>query len=240
MPPLHQSHILQTPVLQFKSVFLIVLLTLACRLDASTLFVGDDPIPPAVSVVESQTNVLLTELSNRKLEFAEQPAKLVHFAKTIALKHWDITKASRLILGPHWRTASSTERQQFEDEFLRTLLRYVVRAYGYYDDELIKVVEYDWQETRRGGWVLSKVEIPGGVKVNVDYRMTYNSKTQQWSLIDVRVEGISLVVVKRQEFREIVTREGLTNLIAVMSNKNNEILKGIEEYMAVNATGGSK
>ena len=111
---------------------------------------------------------------------------------------------------------------------------------GLYDDELIKVVEYDWQETRRGGWVLSKVEIPGGVKVNVDYRMTYNPKTQQWSLIDVRVEGISLVVVKRQEFREIVTREGLTNLITVMSNKNNEILKGIEEYTAVDAIGGSK
>jgi len=68
------------------------------------------------------------------------------------------------------------------------------------------------------------------VKVNVDYRMTYNSKSKQWNLIDVRVEGISLVVVKKREFREIVTRYGFSDLIAFMANKNNEILKGIEGY----------
>ena len=225
-----QSHISQTQVLRFKLLYTLIFVFICSTVSASSLFVGDEPVPPAVSIVESQTNVLLSELSNRKEEFTEEPGKLVHFAKTIALKHWDITKASRLILGPHWRNASAEERQQFEDEFLRTLLRYVVRAYGYYDDDLIKVVEYDWQETRRGGWVLSKVKIPGGVKVNVDYRMTYNSKSKQWNLIDVRVEGISLVVVKKREFREIVTRYGFSDLIAFMANKNNEILKGIEGY----------
>ena len=64
--------------------------------------------------------------------------------------------------------------------------------------------------------------------MNVDYRMTYNSKTDEWNLIDVRVEGISLVVVKKREFREIISRDGFADLIAFMSNKNNEILKGIE------------
>ena len=228
MPRLLQSPISQIRALRFKLLLTSIIIFYSSALSAESLFVGDEPVPPAVSIVESQTNVLLSELSNRKDEFTEQPAKLVHFAKTIALKHWDITKASRLILGPHWRNASAEERRQFEEEFLRTLLRYVVRAYGYYDDDLIKVIEYDWQETRRGGWVLSKVKIPGGVKVNVDYRMTYNTKEDEWNLIDVRVEGISLVVVKKREFREIVTRDGFADLIAFMSNKNNEILDGIE------------
>ena len=213
--------------LRFKYLTSLFLLFTFLPISADSLYVGDKPIPPAVQVVEAQTNLLLSELSDRKDEFTANPASLVDFAKTIALKHWDLTKASRLMLGPHWRKASTDQRTAFEQEFLRTLLRYVVKAYGYYDESLIDVVEYRWKPARRGGWVLSKVEVPGGLKVNVDYRMESRKDSDHWRLIDVRVEGISLVGVKKSEYHEMVMDEGFDALVAFMAEKNNKVLAPI-------------
>jgi phospholipid transport system substrate-binding protein len=196
--------------------------------------VGQQPIPQAVTVVEQQTNVLLQQLSERRTEFTDNPLSLVEFAKTVALKHWDLTKASRLMLGKHWRTATPDQRESFEAEFLRTLLRYVVRAYGYYDDDLIKVIDYRWQPAKGGGWVLSRVRVPGGLKVAVDYRMQSNRAGDDWRLIDVRVEGISLVSVKRSEYRQLAARDGMDQLIAQMAAKNDEILQPIYNTVIAN------
>ena len=227
MLPLRRYPTSLTRVSLFKRLLYPLLLILSLAVSAESLFVGDKPVPAPVSLVEKQTEILLTELSNRKVEFTEDPAQLVKFAQSVALRHWDLPRTSRLILGPHWRAASKEERQAFTDEFLRTLLRYVVRAYGYYDDDLLKVVQYDWQAVNKGGWVLSKVQIPGGVKVDVDYRMSFNPRTETWNLIDVRVEGISLVKVKSSEFRQVIARQGIQTLIQSMAEKNNEVLRDI-------------
>ena len=217
----------QIRVLQFKYALFLFVFLISLSSSADSLYIGDEPIHPAVVVIEEQTEILLSELSNRKSEFTSDPLQLVKFAQKVALSHWDITRSSRLILGPYWRKATDEDRKAFENEFLRTLLRYVVRAYGYYDDNLIKVLQYDWQPVKAGGWVLSKVRIPGGIKVGVDYRMSFNKQRDSWQLIDVRVEGISLVKVKQNEFRQKVSRSGLQSLIQMMSDKNDEIIKDI-------------
>jgi len=96
-----------------------------------SLYIGTDEIPEPVRIVESQTNILLQELSNRKTEFDQDPQKLIAFAKNVALSHWDFTRVSRIILGPYWKHTTINNQQLFIKEFLRTILRYVVKAYGY-------------------------------------------------------------------------------------------------------------
>ncbi|NNJ72010.1 MAG: ABC transporter substrate-binding protein [Enterobacterales bacterium] len=170
---------------------------------------------------------MLAQLNERRTEFTETPSRLIDYAKGFALTHWDIKRTSRLILGPYWRKANAEQRQAFQDEYLKTLLRYVIRAYGYYDDSLLEVVAYDWKPLRTGGWVLSKIRIPAGVTVAVDYRMILDKNTNQWRLIDVRAEGISLVNVKRTEYRQVAKRDGIDGLLTLMSDKNDKVLQPI-------------
>ena len=184
-------------------------------------------IPVPVQIIESQTEVLIRELSARKEEFDRDPQSLVFFARNMALSHWDLAKTSRLMLGKYWKNANSEQQALFEEEFLRTLLRYIVKAYGYYDESLVEILSYDWQpkgSKGTGGWVRSVVRLPAGMKVSVDYRMNKN-KQQQWKLVDVRIEGISLVTTKRNEYRGIARQKGLDALIKAMSEKNQKVLK---------------
>lgn len=229
MQKLLQFPILQIQALRFRFNLLVILFTLLCLntqvIQATELYRGKKPVPPAIVLVAAQTDNLLKQLSERKEEFTENPASLIAYAKDFALSHWDIAKTSRLILGPYWRKASKEQRELFKQEYLKTLLRYVIRAYGYYDERLLEVVEYDWKKQSQGGWVLSTVRIPGGAKVAVDYRMMQDKKSKQWRLIDVRAEGISLVYVKSGEYRKIAKRDGIDGLIKQIAEKNNEVLQ---------------
>ncbi|MCP3674491.1 MAG: ABC transporter substrate-binding protein [Gammaproteobacteria bacterium] len=191
---------------------------------AASLYVASSEVPIPVQIVESQTEILMEQLSSRKDEFDKDPQALIYFARHVALSHWDLQKASRLMLGKHWKKADSKQRERFEEEFLRTLLRYVVRAYGFYDDSFVEILSYDWHPKSKGGWVHSVIQLPAGLKVSVDYRMNLD-RQKQWKLIDVRVEGISLVSSKRTEYRQMVSKEGLEALLKIMYKKNKKVLQ---------------
>ncbi len=132
------------------------------------------------------------------------------------------------MLGKFWKQVKPEQQERFQEEFLRTLLRYVVKAYGYYDDSLVEIVSYDWQPSKKGGWVRSIVQLPANLKVSVDYRMLIN-KEQEWKLVDVRVEGISLVNSKRNEYRRIVSQKGIETLINRMFEMNHKVLDLVDK-----------
>ena len=191
--------------------------------NATSLYVAGPDVPEPVQIVESRTKLLMDELSNRKAEFDTDPKKLIYFARNVALGSWNLKKTSRLILGSNWYQADVTQQQRFEEEFLRTLMRYVVKAYGFYDDSLVEILSYDWQAQGSGGWVRSVVRLPAGLKVSVDYRMDLDDD-KHWKMVDVRVEGISLVSSKRTEYRDEIRQNGLEALIKAMADKNQRVL----------------
>ena len=204
---------------------LIWLIISGYSVNATSLYVAGPEVPLPVQIVESQTRILMDELTNRKKEFDNDPQKLIYFARHVALSHWNLEKTSRLILGRHWKQADVSQVKRFEAEFLRTLMRYVVKAYGYYDDSLVEILSYDWQPKGTGGWVRSVVRLPAGVKVSVDYRMNLN-QDKQWKMVDVRVEGISLVSSKRNEYGEEISQNGIESLLKIMFEKNQRVLAG--------------
>ena len=245
-----QSHTSQTQAWQFNHTLgsgtngrslvgsgtngLSLLLFCVCfgvNLQASSLYIGEPvspliPIPVPVILVEKQTKILLDELSTRKAVFDKEPQQLVTFARTVALSHWDFHRTSRIMLGKYWKESTSSQKARFTEEFLRTILRYVVKAYGYYDDSLVSILSYDWQPNGKdndAGWVRSVIRLPAGLKVAVDYRMVLN-KAEQWKMIDVRVEGISLLNTKRTEYRDSISQNGVESLLKAMSDKNQKVL----------------
>ena len=231
----------RAPELTMKYFSLLKITFLALALSLSVASVADEAsseaTPQPVALVQEKTEVLLGTLSKRKNEFDEDPAALVTFARDVALSHWDLTRTSRMMLGKYWRTASDEQKSRFEEEFLRTMLRYVVRAYGFYDDSLVEILSYDWQSTSKkgsSGWVRSKVKLPARIEVAVDYRMNYAK--EEWKLIDVRVEGISLVNAKRNEYRSVIRDKGLDYLIQAMYEKNQEVLAELDRSPKVSLT----
>ncbi len=135
----------------------------------------------------------------------------------IARRRFDFRSMSRLVLARNWKRFSKPQQAEFVEVFTR----YLANDYGSrlerYDQEQVDVLG-ERQEPR--GDVTVKTAIVGGENDGalVDYRM--RDRDGNWKIIDVVIEGISLVANFRDQFRDVIARSGPEGLLEKLREKN--------------------
>ncbi len=122
---------------------------------------------------------------------------------------------SRFVLGRHWRAASEEQRSEYRRLFREYVLdTYAERLSSYAGEtfEVVKSLPIDDKDTI----VSTEIRRPdGGPPIRVDYRVRQRSE-QAHKVVDVHVEGVSLVTTQRAEFGSIISREGLDGLLELL------------------------
>lgn len=118
---------------------------------------------------------------------------------------FDLERISQLVLGKYSRAATAAELEEY-----RRLFRvFVLEAYG------SRLDQYGKQELRIVGaqpigqdsMVESYVHgLAGGATVRLDWRLRQDERG--WKVIDLVIEGVSMVVTQRNEFSAIIERGG--------------------------------
>jgi phospholipid transport system substrate-binding protein len=149
--------------------------------------------------------------------------QIEQLVRRILVPHIDFRAASNLVLGPHWKDASETQRAAFITEFQAFLVRFYTGALASYVDsgevplDVMSFREEPRIKDERQVFVRSQVAQSGGDEVAVEYRMLWRDA---WKVIDVSVAGISMVQSYRSNFNSTVKREGLDVLIAQLQQRN--------------------
>lgn len=156
---------------------------------------ADDPIGfierLGVEAIEMLADPALTE-QERISEF-----------RRILVAAFDLPTIARFVLGRYWRRATTDERREFES----LLEDYIVTTYaaqlGRYRGETLAV-----GAARGEGDILVASEIipHEGPPVRVDWRVRGGSGS--YKIIDVVVEGISMVITQRSAFASVIQRSG--------------------------------
>jgi phospholipid transport system substrate-binding protein len=169
---------------------------------------------PRVMVRETIDAVLVV-LNDKSLSTEQKRSKI----EQIAYQRFDFLTLSKLVLARNWPRFSKTQQDQFIEEFKR----YLAVSYGNrierYDQQKVDIVS-ERQEPRGDVTVQTVVrggEFEGAV---VDYRLRQNQG--RWLVIDVIVEGISLVSNFRDQFKEVLARGGPEELLEALRKKNAE------------------
>jgi phospholipid transport system substrate-binding protein len=135
----------------------------------------------------------------------------------IAYKRFDLHAMSRLVLARNWKRFSEEQRERYIAEFKR----YLTNSYGNrierYDQQEVKIVGV--REEPRGD-VVVQTKILGGEFEGalVDYRL--RKQNSDWRVIDVVIEGISMVSNYRDQFKSIVSSGGPELLLEKLKEKN--------------------
>jgi phospholipid transport system substrate-binding protein len=88
-----------------------------------------------------------------------------------------------------------------------------------YSDQKIDFLPFKEEPDARQAVVKTEVETTSGKPAAVDYTMRRTDNT--WKVVDVTIEGISMVVNYRSQFNEEIRRlRGLTPLIAKLEERN--------------------
>jgi len=166
--------------------------------------------------------------------------------RTLLRQGFNVPLISRLVLGRYWRRADESTRDRFADVFEKfTVYRYA-GLFDKYKGQELSVVGVS-EDGRNGAMVTSRVKQPQGEAVRVRWRLrpasgdaagsgdgdaeaagqetdrpkglTVEGDGPRWKVVDIVVEGVSMIVTQRDEFGSIARRQGVDGLIKALKNK---------------------
>jgi phospholipid transport system substrate-binding protein len=130
----------------------------------------------------------------------------------------DVALISRLALGRHWNRLPEPERQAYQQLFADVVIRSMARRLNGYAGEAEAPLEQRFRILSSApvgtGDVLvrSKVFPTQGQPLALDWRL--RSSDSGLVVIDLIVEGASLLVSQRSEFAAVIERDDLAGLLA--------------------------
>lgn len=127
----------------------------------------------------------------------------------------DIPFIGKYVLAKHWRAATPEQQQ----EYLAAYQPFVIKNYA---GKLTKYSgqKYNLKKPRQAGsnyLVTMEIVDPGNPSVFVDYRLREDAGA--YKIIDISVEGVSLVQTQRSEFGSIVDSKGMDYLISALKKQ---------------------
>ena len=174
---------------------------------------GVAAVDSPTAVVQQTADAVVVVLADKSLSTKDKRSKI----EQIVYAHFDFTTLSKLVLARNWKQLSPPQQRDFVEEFKRHLSVTYSRNVETYNNERA-VVTADRQESNGDWTVKTKIVRPSAEDILVDYRLRKQGDT--WQVIDVIIEGVSLVANFRSQFQEILTSSNHDHLIQLLREKN--------------------
>lgn len=177
----------------------------------------------AANVVRSTIEELRAAVTRDEEQIESDPDQAMVLVDRIVSPHVDVQRASRLILGRHWRTATPAQQEQFVGNFKRLLLRtYAVHVSDYADAQVKYLSAATTGNDGTQAIVRTRVSRPAKEPAGVDYSMQRTDAG--WMVYDVVVNGISIVSTFRSAVDAEIREYGIDGLIARLAAKTEKPL----------------
>ena len=176
----------------------------------------------AQNLVRVTTTEFFAAVDRDRETIRSEPMHVRELVDAIIAPHVDLDRFARLVLGKHWREATTEQREQFKQEFRVLIVRTYASAVADLPD--IEVKYLPLRESKREDLVTVRTAIPlsDGKDFSVNYRLL--CRDDAWKVFDVTIEGVSMVTTYRNAFRAEVRQVGLDGLIEKLASKNREQL----------------
>ena len=203
---------LATRVVAISLAFLFSTLSASSALAAETPDITAEPR----ALIDKAANQIVSILQQKE----EPSERRISQIEAIAYDIFDFTTMSKLVLARNWRKLDKEQRAEFVREFKQNLSRTYGTRLDRYEQEKVEI--FGTQIEPRDD-VSVKTRIVGGQfdAAEISYRL--RNRNERWRIIDVVIEGVSLVSNYRSQFAEILNAGTIDDLLAKLRDKNFEI-----------------
>ena len=131
----------------------------------------------------------------------------------------DAETISKLALAKNWKSFDEAQQKDFVEQFRRHLVLTYYRNVDRYSFDRIDVYE-ERPETKGDFTVRTKVIAPSSDDVLIDLRVRPTADGTDWKVIDILIEGVSLVQNFRSQFQEVLSNGKPDQLLQSLREKN--------------------
>ena len=136
---------------------------------------------------------------------------------------FDLDFMASKTVGRHWKKLSDEDKVRWAQTFTSfTTANYAGRFTGFTGEEFVTLGVEDAARGTRV--VLTKIVVPDGEEVQLNYRLVQRDGT--WKIIDVYLNGtVSELALRRSEYSSALKREGFEHLVDSIETKIADLKK---------------
>lgn len=191
-------------------------LIIAILLVAPALVMAE-PVAPDTLVKTTATDVLDIIKKDKDIQSGNM-TKITALAEEKILPHFDFDAMSKSVLGKNWREASKEQQAQFVTEFRTLLVRTYASALSKYRNQTIDYKPFRAQPGDTRVTVKTQILQSGGPALPIDYVLKLTGDA--WKVVDISIEGVSLVTNYRGQFSNELKQTDMSGLIQRIADKN--------------------
>jgi len=191
------------------------LLLLTHQLNAQTL--------TAEQTVRESTQEVLDRLQADSDKLESNPKYIQVIVEELIVPHFDFTTMSHLVLGNQWHELNDSQQLCFIHGFKNLLVRRYADIFLGYDDKIVAYQPTEPAEDEGVVIVKQTISRPGEEPFFVEYPV--RSGEYGWKVIDLVVEGISLLKSYHGTFQSEINKQGLQDFINSFQECNTKSIK---------------
>ena len=195
-----------------------VLVLLSMAFFSHTIFAEENNPNNPLTIIQSASGKMIEQLTIKKSAIADDPAVVMSIVEKLLIPHFAANTISRKVLGKHWKKISPEQKKRFSTAFRFYMVRYYSRIFAAYTDQTFKYLTLPDISGKKKVTVKTRLIQTGGRPVAIDYKMQRSSDS--WKIIDLKIEGISMVISNRTQFGNQISRDGIDTVIAKLEYKN--------------------
>ena len=179
------------------------------------------------AVIKEMADGVINRIKNEQAVLDEDPGQIYGMVNELVIPHFDFTSMSKWVLGKNWKKASDVQRNEFINQFQTLLVRTYARALLEYSGQEVKYLPVE--DKGRPNLAVVKTELTSAdtQPFPVAYRM--HQQNEIWKIVDVAVDGVSLVSTYKGSFASQIKKDGLDALLQKISERNDKLAKRIEK-----------
>lgn len=130
----------------------------------------------------------------------------------------DTDWVARFVLGHHWRKLDQAKQKAYLESYRHFLVKSYTSNFEAYAENTSFEVNGAKPLKREGQFLVAVDVIRPSQTIKIDYRVR-EDKNDTFKIIDIVVEGVSLLATQRSEFASVVQRQGVDHLIEQLRSK---------------------
>ena len=169
-------------------------------------------------VVKETADGVINHIENNRSILEKNPEKIFEMVNELIIPRFDFISMSKWVLGKHWKQATESQRSEFINQFKELLVRTYARALLEYSGQNIKY--YPVERNPKSNLAVVKTELTSSSNAQLPILYRMHQKNEEWKVVDVSVDGVSLVTTYRGSFATQIKKNGFDSLLSELSKKN--------------------
>jgi len=167
----------------------------------------------ARQTVDKLNAALIDAMKNAKqLGYKGRSAKL----EPVIKETHQFDAIAQIALGSHWKDLSDDQKKSFVDKLTELSIATYAAQFNSYSGEEFK---YESEQAMKANRVTLRYQLTAPKEKPVQFEYVLGQSGGQWVIINIVVDGISDLALKKAQYTSVIEREGFDSLMAKLNQK---------------------